>query len=99
MEIKELQKFQAEMDKKYWDHEGTIDESIRHITLHLGKLLGKLAAYCEEVDHGKKTSQEIIRNEVVPDLLMHSLRLANLTGVNVEEKYDKRAEQIKKIFR
>lgn len=99
MDIKDLQKLQASMDEKYWDHEGDSDmENIRHVTLHLTKLIGKMATYCEAAEHDKNPSSDQIKNECIPDLLMHSLRLANILNVDVKELYDGRLEHIKKMF-
>lgn len=43
MDTKDLQDKQAEYDSKYWQHNSSELEKVRHITLHLGKLLGKLS--------------------------------------------------------
>ena len=51
MEIKELQIKQSEFDKLYWEHNSSEFEKVRHITLHMGKLLGKLSTYCEAKEH------------------------------------------------
>lgn len=92
MEIEELQRKQAEHDKKYGHHHEEF-EKIRHITLHMGKLLGKLSTYCEAHEHGAHPSSDIIRNEVIPDLLVYSLQLGNLFKINLERTYTERLEQ------
>jgi len=93
MELEDLQSKQAEYDRKYWQHNTSELEKIRHITLHVGKLLGKLSSYCEKQEHGVNYSTNQIRDEVTPDLLVYSLQLANLLGINLEGKYLNRLEE------
>ena len=92
MYLKHVQRKQAEYDEKYFEHNATRLEKVRHLTLHMGKLLGKLSAYCEVAEHGKEPSSEQIEREVVPDLLIYSMRLANEFGVETEESFFKRVE-------
>ena len=68
-------------------------EKIRHITLHLGNLLGKLTNYCERQEHGGNHPTTQIQEEVIPDLQMYSLQLANLLGVDAGERYLSRLEE------
>jgi len=96
MELKQLQQKQDDYDKEYWQHNASELEKIRHITLHVGKLLGKLSAYCEVEEHGKISSTTVIETEVVPDLLVYALQLANLLGVNLETAYLERQVETKK---
>ena len=92
MNTKDLQEKQAEYDSKYWQHNGSELEKVRHITLHVAKLLGKLATYCERQEHGEDAPTTQIRDEVIPDLQVYSLQLANLLGVDVADKYISRLE-------
>lgn len=92
MDINELQKKQAEYDAKHWHQHGEFDK-IRHITLHIGKLLGKLSTYCEAREHARDASDTQIRNEVIPDLQVYALQLANLLGENAGERYFRRLEE------
>ena len=55
--MKELQKIQSEYDQKYWQHNASTTEKTRHITLHIAKLLAKLATYCEQQEHGINIQQ------------------------------------------
>ena len=87
MDIDEFQKRQVEYDKLYWQHNASDLEKIRHITLHVGKLLGKLSTYCEQQEHGVDHSTEQIVGEVIPDLQFYSFQLGNLLGVNCGEQY------------
>lgn len=99
MEIKELQQIQKDFDRTYWHHINNPNpEQIRHITLHLGKLLGKLSVYCEQQEHEINYSDEQIRREVIPDLLSHSLRLSNLLGEDAEQLYRNRLNNIGNIL-
>ena len=90
MDTKELQQKQEEYDSKYWKHEPGDLEKIRHITLHMGKLLGKLSTYCEAQEHGSDHSTKVIEEQVIPDLLFYSLQLSNLLGRDLGESYIKR---------
>lgn len=86
----ELQRAQAEYDATYWQHNASELEKVRHITLHMGKLLGKLSAYCERAEHGTESSSQQLQDEVVSDLLVYSLQLANLFSLDLASKYEER---------
>ena len=96
MSIDDLQKIQAEYDKQYWQHNSSKLEKIRHITLHMGKLLGKLSSYCEKQEHSIDHSTEQIEKEVVPDLMFYSFQLGNLLDINCGTRYLDRLEENKK---
>ena len=83
----DLQKRQAEYDAKYWQHSPGKFEKIRHITLHMGKLLGKLSTHCEAVEHGREGNDQILRKEVISDLQIYAFQLANLYGDSAEKRY------------
>lgn len=93
MDTKEIQKRQAEYDSKYWRIKSSELENIRHLTLHLVKLLGKLSDYCEKIEHGEDFSTEQIKNEVIPDLIFYSAHLSNLLDVDMAEKYIERLKK------
>jgi len=89
----EIQKFQQEFDGEYFE----IDEGfakLRHILLHLVKTTGKMATYCEAIEHGKDYDSSSVINEVLPDLLIHALQVANHFNINLEEKYFERIQFI-----
>lgn len=91
----EAQSLQNEFDEKYFEINHDF-EKLRHILLHLVKTTGKMAAYCETKEHGKKEpdpSQLI--DEVLPDLLIHALQIANYYQVDLGEKYQERLQFIK----
>ena len=51
MDLEELQKIQEENDKKFYSHNKSELQDIRHCLLHLGKLIGKLSTFCEKSEH------------------------------------------------
>ena len=87
MDIKDIQKRQAAYDEKGWQHSGDELVHLRHVTLHLGKLLGEMSAYCEAREHDREASIDKIQTAVIPDLIMHALRLANHLGVDAETAF------------
>lgn len=103
MELQTLQQKQAEYDAKYWEVNDSDFEKIRHISHHMGKLLGKMATYCEAKEHNLHASEKIstdkIRKEVVPDLMVYALQLSNLLQVKLDEAYLERLDQnIQRLF-
>jgi len=97
MDIKEFLEIQREFDKKYLEHKNLpVPEQIRHITLHIGKMIGKFSTYCEQQEHGVSYDLTQIINEAIPDLLMHSLRLSNLLNEDLEELYKDRLEILRR---
>lgn len=95
----ELQKYQARYDQKFWEHNSSNLEILRHSTLHLTKMIGKLATYVETIDHkeGDASSEKIV-NEVIPDLMQYSFRLANAFGVDASKQYEKRQKELEIRF-
>lgn len=98
MTTKEIQKIQEEYDQLYWQHNTPEFEKIRHITLHISKLLVKLGAYCEKTEHGDIVDKSKIKEQVIPDLVFYSAQLSNLLEVDLSDSYLKRIEDNKKIF-
>ncbi len=98
MELHQLQKIQQEYDVTYWEKESSEFEKIRHITLHLGKLMGKISTYCERKEHNPSYQSEQIKDEVVPDLFFYALQLSNLLSLELEKEYLKRLEKNKKTL-
>ena len=65
-------------------------EMVRHTSLHLSKLVGKLAEYCETREHSNvdKYSDELkVTNEVIPDLLVYALQLSKNFDVDLQRNY------------
>ena len=87
MNLGELQQIQAEHDASYWEVDQTDFAKIRHITLHTGKLIGKLAGYVEPGEHGKCLPTDQIKNEVIPDLMVYAVQLANIFHLKLEDQY------------
>lgn len=78
-------------DSKYFEINHDF-EKLRHILLHLMKSTGKLASYCEIKEHGKPADPIQITDEVLPDLYMHALQIANLFEIDLGTKYEERIE-------
>jgi len=95
--IEKLQVEVAEFDSQFWDHEPGF-ETIRHAALHLTKLAGKLATYCEAVEHGESPSLAVLEDEVNPDLVMFAARLSNNSNDSLEESYRTRKAALEQRF-
>lgn len=66
-------------------------EDLRHVLLHLTKLTGKLATVIERAeDTGELSDLDLIREEVVPDLLLWAVHLAASLDVDLEEAFRQR---------
>lgn len=98
METRHIQKIQEEYDKEYPEHKDSNLEKIRRITSHMGTLLGKLSSYCEQ-EHETNYSNEQIKNEVIPDLIVYSAKLSNITRVDLGDVYIKRISEIQEKMR
>src|SRR5579872_885997 len=90
MDTTDAQRFQADFDDNYFEINRDF-EKLRHILLHLVKTTGKMATYCEVMEHGKvdPDASQLV-NEVLPDLLIHALQIANYYHVDLGEKYAER---------
>lgn len=91
--LQQRQRFQQEFDDEYFEINSGF-EKIRHILLHLVKTTGKMAAYCESMEHGKEADPYQVVNEALPDLLIHAFQIANYYQVDLGEKYSKRIQFI-----
>ena len=87
----DVQKNQLDYDSKYFEINNDF-KKLRHILLHLMKSTGKLASYCETKEHGKPADPTALTDEVLPDLYMHALQIANLFEVDLGTKYEERIE-------
>ncbi len=95
----QLQKMQSDYDAKYWNHDGfSTFENIRHLTLHVGKLAGKLSAYCEAKEHARDYSEDQITEEVIPDLLGYALQLSNWLDQDLSNLYANRLKANEQRF-
>ncbi len=94
MTLHDLQQERKVFDEKFWDKKENIDVWTRHVLLHIGKMVGKLSTYVEQREHKVTVSDEVIRSEVIPDLLGYSLQLGNLFDVDVEKAYQGRLKQV-----
>jgi hypothetical protein len=82
--LNDLRAYQAEFDIEHFS--GTpLDDPVgmrRHIMFHLAILLGKLARTEEREDHGI-SDLDVLRSEVIPDLLIYAAQFANLYDVDL----------------
>ncbi len=85
----DAQLFQDDFDEYYFEINHDF-EKLRHILLHLVKTTGKMATYCEAKEHGKEPDASQLVNEVLPDLLIHALQIANYYQVDLGQKYEER---------
>lgn len=99
MDTKKLQAIQQDYDNEYWEVNYSEFEKIRHITLHIWKLMGKLSAYCERKEHGVDQTQDVLKDEIIPDLLVYAAQLGNLMNVDVGDTFLKRIERNKSHFK
>jgi NTP pyrophosphatase (non-canonical NTP hydrolase) len=94
IDTRTAQTFQEEFDEKYFEINQDF-EKLRHILLHLIKTTGKMATYCEVKEHGKtEPDASQLMHEVLPDLLIHALQIANYYDIDLGEEYKKRIEFI-----
>ncbi len=93
MTLAEAQKNQERFDGENWEVREDDFQKIRHITLHMAVLLGKLGRFCERSEHGVANNKHVLVEEVTPDLLIYALQLANLLGLDIEETYQRRLQQ------
>jgi NTP pyrophosphatase (non-canonical NTP hydrolase) len=90
----DMQQFQRAFDEKNFQINDGFEKT-RHILLHLMKSTGKMASYCEIKEHGKtEPDPSQLINEVLPDLLIHALQIANQYEVDLGAKYMERIEFI-----
>ncbi len=95
MRISELQDEQLRYDEDYWEVNSPPKAKLDHVFKHLTKTVGKLAGIVERHDHGSRELDHQLSEEVIPDLLMHTLQLTNLTKTNLRELYLSRLERNK----
>lgn len=85
-----------EFEKESWVAPKDQTGKTRHITLHMGKLLGSLSEVSERREHDIEPSLKILKEWIIPDLLIYSLMLSNLYKVDLEKAFLKRIEYNKK---
>lgn len=96
LQIGQAQAFQREFDEQYFEI-NTGFEKLRHILLHLVDTTGKMAAYCEAKEHRNREASDMpMIDEVLPDLLIHALQIANHFQVDLGDKFDERIAWIVK---
>lgn len=91
LSLEDLRRSQHQFDVQYFsgaDNENAYAKR-RHISFHLGILVGKLLRVEELADHGIEDSS-VVSNEVIPDLLVYAAQLANLSDTDLDEAYNRR---------
>ncbi len=91
LSLAEAQQIQAMFDETNWDINGGF-EKLRHIFLHLSQSMGMIAKYVDVKEHGKEANPSPLIDEVLPDLLLHALQIANLYDIDIGDKYRERIE-------
>jgi NTP pyrophosphatase (non-canonical NTP hydrolase) len=94
--IKDIQEILNDFEKDYWIAPEDKKGKTAHIVFHMTKMLGKIGSQCEKVDHGFNADEDLIKNEVIPDLLYYALSLSNIYDVDLEEVFLNRLETNKK---
>ena len=94
--VKDLQKILNDFEKEYWVAPKDEHGKTRHIVLHLAKLLGKIGGVSEKRDHGFEVDKDIIKKEVIPDLLYYALSLSDIYDVDLEKVFLERLKANKK---
>lgn len=87
--LAELMEYQKQFDNENTEIISGF-EMVRHTTLHLAKLLGKISEYCETREHtnqSKYSDENRIKNEVIPDLIVYALQLSREFDVDLEKAY------------
>ncbi len=98
--LNKLADLQHQCDLVTFDLQGkSIDECdpdsvMMHKSLHLAKLLGKIATYLERKHHGDSHPKAVIETEAIPDLLVYCLQLSHLVGTDLDASYLTRLEHI-----
>ena len=96
MELRDLQRVQAEHDEKFHKDVMSWDKSkqIEHCSFHVNKLAGLFSTYCEKMHHGEKYEVDKLVSDRIPDLLIFALKFANLFDVDLEKSYKDRLRAV-----
>lgn len=92
-----LRDVQREFDHQHFTGapDDNLDSKRRHIAFHVSILAAKLARVEERADHGS-LDLSIVREEVIPDLLVYAAQLADLTGVDLAAAHSERLEGLRR---
>lgn len=69
-------------------------KQIAHCALHLAKLAGLFSTIAEKAHHGEAQDDVAVAHERIPDILVFTLKLANLYGVDLEQGYHARMREV-----
>ena len=89
LELHTLADVQRAFDTLYWSAPATLRGKQHHILLHLIGAIGKLARLEEREEHGERPGETDLR-EVIPDLLVYAVQLADLHGYELATLYRER---------
>ncbi len=96
--LPDLQWYQQEHDRNFHQDvfERPVNDQIKHIMFHVAKISGRLADYCDKLDHGESEQATVIAQELkdrrAPDLLIFALMLANRLEIDLRDSYFNRIE-------
>jgi len=93
--IEDIQNLLNDFEKDYWIAPEDTKGKTAHIVFHMTKMLGKIGSQCEKSDHGFEPDENIIKKEVIPDLLYYALSLSNIYDVDLEKAFLNRLEMNK----
>lgn len=88
--LKELAVILEDFEKDNWVAPRDEKSVTRHLTQHIGKLIGKLSTVTEKWEHGFEIDEKPIKDEVIPDLLYYALSLARNYNVDLEKSFIER---------
>jgi hypothetical protein len=72
----------------------TAHEIIAHDLRHLVKATSKVAAYCDAHDHNADVGGGVLEREVIPDLIVYAVHLANALDVDIDDVLEQRLKYI-----
>lgn len=75
-DINELIDMQKGYDLLYWNEKNK-HKDLRHLQLHLNKMLGKISNITEPFEHGELKGFNELESDIIPDLLIYALHLAH----------------------
>lgn len=97
MTLDEVMAMQRDFDLDYFT--GAVDDAgkRRHVTFHVGILVGKLLRIEERADHGPipEDVASVLVEEVIPDLLVFASQLATIAEVRLDDVYRSRLQQLR----
>jgi hypothetical protein len=94
--LAELDQILTDFEKDHWVAPASRKGKIRHILLHMTKLVGKLGTVVEKWEHDLVVDEDVLITDVIPDLMIYALMLNREEGVDLEKVFLERLEINKK---